>query len=159
MMLLKMTDYDVIWPNQPAIMINKLYDSEFTSLHEVGDSCLYITFKGFFSKRECELLMDAVNGHFELDQTRRFIQVWDCKKMARFEITAKNAWQEMLSKRSDQMTEIYLISNKTMFKLAGKLMSVVVKTPMKVIEHPGELPESIKKELRKVVSKAMVKAD
>lgn len=103
-----------------------------------GESCMYFTFNGKFSKEASRLSTEAWIKEFENNPTRTYSHLWDCTGMNDFDFDAKNDWMKTLSNYSHQIEYITVVSDSVLIRGAARVMSKFSKLDLRVLKSLDE---------------------
>ncbi len=65
--------------------------------------------------------------------------VWNCERMAGYESDARKSWQNMLKESKEQIGDIWIVTSKTMFRVAAKTMALLTNYNLKAVSSESEI--------------------
>jgi len=103
----------------------------------------YFHFSNLLTKEDITQLTQKVRETLEKENSVSMIHIWDCTDMTQFNLGAKSFLEVILKENNKQIDSVYLISNKKLIKLAGKIMSVIINCKLIVLDSIDQMPAHI----------------
>lgn len=104
-----------------------------------GNSCIRFAFKGHFNNEVCVAASTSWSKKFDENLDGSYDLVWDCTQMDGFDYDARNEWVSTLSKYSERINSIHVISDSLLIRGAARLIGKISKYDMQVYKTIDEL--------------------
>lgn len=102
--------------------------------------CLTITFNGIFSESDAVSLTKYLSQQFTLiDSNRKVPIICRCHNMTDYEAHARIVFQNFIQNHMDRICSIWIITSSKVIKYGGKLLSMFVNVPIKIVEEEAKI--------------------
>ncbi|MDW7694936.1 hypothetical protein R9C00_09290 [Flammeovirgaceae bacterium SG7u.111] len=85
-----------------------------------------------------EVLMDT-----QLEEGEKAEIIWNCERMTGYESEARKGWQSMLKESKEKTGDIWIVTAKTMFRVAAKTMALLTNYKLKAVSSEREIFEKV----------------
>jgi len=109
----------------------------------IDKNCLYLSFKGCFTELSSFLGANAITKELESKPLDFFVMIWDCTHMQDFELGARREWYKLLKKYSHRISDVTVISDKTIIRGAARVMLELFGLKSRIISSVGQLLDEI----------------
>ncbi len=107
-----------------------------------GENCIHFKFKERFSKEASVQATEAWTDEFERNPDLNYTQIWDCSDMKDFEYSARDEWMQTLSKYSNRIKYVSVVSDSVLIRGAARLMSKFSRLDLRTFKSIDELYNS-----------------
>ena len=104
-----------------------------------GKKCLKFTFGINITSDEAGTAIEEWRNCFKKTNERPITIIWDCRKMKRYDLKAKDLWTDALIEMKPEIDTIKLITENLIVRLAAKIMGHVTKIPIKTVHSESEI--------------------
>lgn len=96
-------------------------------------------FKGHFNQEICQAATSVWSQKFDSQPNESYDLLWDCTQMDGFDYDARNDWMETMTRYSERINSIHVVSNSILIRGAARVMGKFTKYDMKVYKTLEEL--------------------
>ncbi|UXX79017.1 hypothetical protein N7E81_16810 [Reichenbachiella carrageenanivorans] len=89
---------------------------------ELGQNCIYFSFKDKFTLDASENATRYWSGLFDANVDVAYRFVWDCSQMTGFEPSARKEWYTAMKKHKNRISHITIISPSLLIRGAARVM-------------------------------------
>ena len=104
-----------------------------------GKECLRFTFGENFTADEAMIAIEDWKNCFKGKSDKPIILIWDCRKMRRYELGAKEQWTNALNEMKAEIDKIWLISDSIIVSLGALIMGHVSKIKIHSVNSESKI--------------------
>lgn len=100
---------------------------------------LRFTFSGKLSYNTAREAILTWQKEFDSHPNEKIDMIWDCSRMTDYEPMAKAVWQKTLAKVSEQLGDIWLLTNSRIIYAGAKIMTLFTPYKLHVVKSMAEI--------------------